>query len=83
MEKVISKLSNEELDLVVGGGDFAEVMKKIGLGAVNAWVPNEDVEWYGIVAQHVANVLTVGASAFAGAVITYFCTKKKANKEKN
>ncbi|MBQ3092850.1 MAG: hypothetical protein IJC57_01100 [Clostridia bacterium] len=75
MEKVISKLSNEELDLVVGGG-FTDVMKEIGLGAVNAWIPADSAAWYALVAQYVANVLTVGVSACAGALITYLFTKK-------
>jgi len=76
VEKVISKLSNEELGLVVGGG-IGDVMKELGKGAAHLFIPADGAPWYGLVAQYLADVALITVPA----VLTYFGTRKKGEKE--
>ncbi len=72
VEKVISKLSNEELDLVVGGGFVDEYKGTFGLTGSGA------AAVFGKIAAFATVALPVGAVV---AVIEYFAISKKGTKE--
>ena len=95
MEKVISKLSNEELDLVVGGtneetgkGFFTSM--PAGMASTfkhnSEWkfgTNKNDLSKAGFYAgKYLVLMCLTAISAVSSAGITYLCTKKKANKEK-
>lgn len=86
MEKVISKLSNEELDLVVGGegeGFFASMLA--GMGSTFKYSEglkfgddSGELSKAGFYAgKYLVFVGLNAISAVASAGITYLCTKKK------
>ena len=81
MEKVISKLSNEELDLVVGGSvaTFAQGFKGTYTG-----LEGGDASFAGVLGKIVAFgavAVPVGAlMSLATAVAGYFAISKKGNK---
>lgn len=90
MEKVISKLSNEELDLVVGGAGEKGFLASMPAGMASTF--KHDQEWkFGTgsgelskagfyTGKYLVSVGLTAISAVAGALITYFCTKTNANK---
>ena len=89
MEKVISKLSSEELNLVVGGTDhnlgFAEGMKMVFCpagGIDNLQVNGEAVKstWKSNLARYgVLTLLSVVPAAVTG-IVEYFAVSKKKGK---
>ena len=85
MEKVISKLSNEELDLVVGG-ETPATFKGGYLGTLTAFGDGEDIVTFtGVLGKIVAFAtvaVPVGAlMSLATGVIEYFAISKKSKKE--
>lgn len=89
MEKVISKLSNEELDLVVGGtGKGFLASMPAGMGSnfkhdKNWDFGTENLSKAGFyTGKYLVLVGLTAISAVASAVVTYFCTNKGETKTK-